>query len=88
MARGHITEVDPDTGAVKVLPYCFVDDFGTVIGQAHGDIGRGCGAGLFIAGIEDARRAFRAINGRTDLKADLVDEAPAKEGAVRNAALE
>ncbi len=44
MARGHITEVDPDTGAVKVLPYCFVDDFGTVIGQAHGDISRGCGA--------------------------------------------
>jgi hypothetical protein len=35
MARGHIAEVNPDTCAVKVLPYCFVDDFGTVISLAR-----------------------------------------------------
>jgi hypothetical protein len=58
MARGHIAEVNPDTCAVKVLPYCFVDDFGTIISprlvddQAHGGIRRGCGASLFVAGTE------------------------------------
>jgi hypothetical protein len=31
MARGHIAEVNPDTGAVEVLPYCFIGDFGTII---------------------------------------------------------
>jgi hypothetical protein len=76
MARGHIAEVNPDTCAIKVLPYCFVDDFGTVIspllvdGPAHGGIRRGCDASLFIAGTEDARLPFRAINGRTGRKAD------------------
>jgi hypothetical protein len=34
MARGHIAEVNPDTCAIKVLPYCFVDDFGTVISRS------------------------------------------------------
>jgi carbon-monoxide dehydrogenase large subunit len=49
MARGHIAEVNPDTGAVEVLPYRFVNAFGTVInpllvdGQAHGGIVQGIG---------------------------------------------
>jgi hypothetical protein len=34
---------------------------------------------IFIAEIEDARRTFRAIHGREDREAELVDEAGAKE---------
>lgn len=42
-------------------------------------------AGIFIAGVENARRAFCAIGGRVDHKTDLVDQACSKEGAVRAA---
>jgi aerobic carbon-monoxide dehydrogenase large subunit len=50
----HIAEVevDPDTGAVEVVRYAFVNDFGTVInpllvnGQAHGGIVQGIGQAL------------------------------------------
>ena len=34
---------------------------------------RGWHAGMFIAGVEDARRALDAVDGPTDQKADLVD---------------
>jgi len=42
-------EIDPETGASKVLRYCVVDDVGTVInkltleGQIHGGVGQGIG---------------------------------------------
>jgi aerobic carbon-monoxide dehydrogenase large subunit len=42
-------EIDPDTGASKILRYCVVDDVGTVInkltleGQIHGGVGQGIG---------------------------------------------
>jgi len=48
-------EIDPETGAIKVLRYVVVDDFGTVInplllaGQVHGGVGQGIGQAL----IED-----------------------------------
>jgi len=50
----HIAEVevDPDTGAVDVVRYTFVNDFGVVInpllvdGQAHGGIAQGIGQAL------------------------------------------
>ena len=50
----HIAEVevDPETGAVEVVRYTFVNDFGTVInpllvnGQAHGGIVQGIGQAL------------------------------------------
>jgi carbon-monoxide dehydrogenase large subunit len=50
----HIAEVevDPETGAVDVVRYAFVNDFGTVInpllvnGQAHGGIVQGIGQAL------------------------------------------
>src|SRR6266851_1245549 len=50
----HIAEVeiDPETGAVEVVRYSFVNDFGTVInpllvnGQAHGGIVQGIGQAL------------------------------------------
>ena len=43
-------------------------------------------AGVLVARVEDARRAPRAIDGREDGQADLVDEAGAQERAVRAAA--
>lgn len=45
-------EVDPDTGAVEILRYTIVDDFGTVInplllaGQVHGGVAQGLGQAL------------------------------------------
>jgi carbon-monoxide dehydrogenase large subunit len=42
-------EIDPETGASKVLRYCVVDDVGTIInqltleGQIHGGVGQGIG---------------------------------------------
>src|SRR4051812_8195808 len=40
-------------------------------------------AGILIAGIENARRAFRSIDGGTDCKTDLVNQAGPQEGPVR-----
>jgi hypothetical protein len=39
--------------------------------------------GILIDGVEDARRAFRAVHGRTDHEADLVDEADSVRAATR-----
>jgi carbon-monoxide dehydrogenase large subunit len=52
-----VTEVDPETGQVKVLRYVAVDDCGTVInpmiadGQVHGGITQGLGQALY-EGVE------------------------------------
>ena len=53
-AGAHIceVEVDPDTGAVEVVGYTAVDDFGTIInpmiveGQVHGGVAHGLGQAL------------------------------------------
>src|SRR5438128_11557811 len=66
---------EPNRGALKHL---------TAFERHRAD--RGWSAGIFIAGVEDTRRAFGAVDGRTDHKAQLVDEAGSKEGAVRAAA--
>jgi len=48
-----VTEVDPETGKVKILRYVAVDDCGTVInpmiadGQVHGGITQGLGQALY-----------------------------------------
>jgi len=57
----HIAEVevDPETGVVEVVRYCFVNDFGVVInpllvnGQAHGGIVQGIGQALLEYTIYD-----------------------------------
>jgi carbon-monoxide dehydrogenase large subunit len=52
-----VTEVDPETGQVKILRYVAVDDCGTVInpmiadGQVHGGITQGLGQALY-EGVE------------------------------------
>jgi CO/xanthine dehydrogenase Mo-binding subunit len=50
--HGAVVEVDPETGAVKVLDYAVVDDCGTVLdkdvvrGQVHGGVVQGLGGAL------------------------------------------
>jgi carbon-monoxide dehydrogenase large subunit len=45
-------EVDPDTGAIEILNYSIMDDFGTALnplllqGQVHGGVGQGIGQAL------------------------------------------
>ncbi|HEU5438855.1 MAG TPA: xanthine dehydrogenase family protein molybdopterin-binding subunit [Ktedonobacterales bacterium] len=54
-----VTEVDPETGAVKILRYVAVDDVGVVInpmivdGQVHGGIAQGIGQALYEHAIYD-----------------------------------
>jgi carbon-monoxide dehydrogenase large subunit len=57
----HISEVeiDPDTGAVEVVKYCAVNDFGTVVnpmivaGQLHGGVVQGIGQALMEKAVYD-----------------------------------
>ena len=57
----HISEVevDPDTGAVDVVKYCCVNDFGTVVnpmivaGQLHGGVVQGIGQALMEKAVYD-----------------------------------
>ena len=61
-AGSHICEVeiDPDTGATKVVNFTAVDDFGNIInpmiveGQVHGGLAQGIGQALFEGCIYDA----------------------------------
>ncbi|HSD42922.1 MAG TPA: xanthine dehydrogenase family protein molybdopterin-binding subunit [Burkholderiales bacterium] len=52
-------EVDPETGAVRIIGYCAVDDIGTVInptiveGQLHGAVAQGAGQALSEACVYD-----------------------------------
>jgi len=60
-AGTHIAEVevDEDTGAVKLVDFVAVDDFGTVInplivhGQVHGGVAQGVGQALLEHGVYD-----------------------------------
>src|SRR5262249_25014983 len=54
-------------------------------GQCHRE-DRRCDAGILVAGVEDARRALRSIDGGADRQADLVDQAGPQKGPVRAAA--
>jgi carbon-monoxide dehydrogenase large subunit len=59
-AHAAVVEVDPETGAVKILRYVAVDDCGTVInpmiveGQVHGGIAHGIGNALLEEIVYDA----------------------------------
>jgi carbon-monoxide dehydrogenase large subunit len=58
-AHAAVVEVDPDTGAVRILRYVAVDDCGTVInpmiveGQVHGGIAHGIGNALLEEVVYD-----------------------------------
>ncbi|OYY76748.1 MAG: hypothetical protein B7Y61_18265 [Rhizobiales bacterium 35-66-30] len=53
-------EIDPDTGAVELVSYVIVDDFGAVItpalleGQVHGGVAQGVGQALLERTVYDA----------------------------------
>ncbi len=57
----HVSEVevDPDTGAVEVVKYCAVNDFGIVVnpmivaGQLHGGVAQGIGQALMEKAVYD-----------------------------------
>jgi len=57
----HVSEVevDPDTGAIAVVKYCAVNDFGTVVnpmivaGQLHGGVVQGIGQALMEKAVYD-----------------------------------
>jgi carbon-monoxide dehydrogenase large subunit len=59
-AHAAVVEVDPETGAVKILRYVAVDDCGTLInpmiveGQVHGGIAHGIGNALLEEIVYDA----------------------------------
>ena len=52
-AAGCVVEVDPDSGSLKLLRYCYVHDAGTIInpllaeGNLHGAIAQGIGGALY-----------------------------------------
>ena len=54
-------EVDPDTGAIELLSYASVNDFGVVVnpllleGQVHGGLAQGIGQALLEQLVHDAR---------------------------------
>lgn len=59
-AHACVVEVDPDTGAVKILRYLAVDDVGNVInpmivdGMVHGGVAQGVAQALWEGAIYDA----------------------------------
>jgi carbon-monoxide dehydrogenase large subunit len=59
-AHAAVVEVDPETGAVRILRYAAVDDCGTMInpmvveGQVHGGIAHGIGNALLEEVVYDA----------------------------------
>jgi aerobic carbon-monoxide dehydrogenase large subunit len=59
-AHAAVVEVDPETGAVRLLRYVAVDDCGTVInpriveGQVHGGVAHGIGNALLEEIVYDA----------------------------------
>jgi carbon-monoxide dehydrogenase large subunit len=80
----HIAEVevDPETGAVEVAKYTFVNDFGVVVnpllvnGQAHGGIVQGIGQALREQVVYDA--AGQLLTGSyMDYAMPRADDAPA-----------
>ncbi len=61
-----VVEVDPDTGATKILRYIAVDDCGTRInpmivdGQLHGGIAQGIGQAIFEEAVYDENGQLRS----------------------------
>jgi carbon-monoxide dehydrogenase large subunit len=61
-----VVEVDPDTGAIKILRYVAVDDCGTRInpmvvnGQLHGGIAQGIGQAIFEEAVYDESGQLRS----------------------------
>jgi len=90
-------EVDPETGATRVVRYVCVDDVGTVInpmvveGQIHGAIAQGVGQALFEAAVYDPESAQPHTGSfmdyampRADVLPDFVSETDQSQPCTHN----
>jgi carbon-monoxide dehydrogenase large subunit len=83
----HVCEldVDPETGAVAIVRYLVVDDFGTVInpllcaGQIHGGIGQGIGQALLERTVYDPESGQLVTGSLMDYCLPRADDLPTLE---------
>jgi carbon-monoxide dehydrogenase large subunit len=83
-AGSHICEVeiDPDTGATKVINFTAVDDFGNVInpmiveGQVHGGLAQGIGQALLEGCVYDAASGQLLTGSYMDYAMPRADDLP------------
>jgi len=78
-------EIDPDTGATRILRFVVVDDFGTVMnplllaGQVHGGIGQGVGQALLEDCVYDPESGQLVTGSLMDYSMPRPDNIPAIE---------
>ena len=78
-------EVDPDSGAVRVLRYTVVDDFGTIVnpalvrGQVHGGVGQGLGQALLEHCVYDEASGQLLSGSLIDYALPRADDLPSLE---------
>ncbi|HXF67075.1 MAG TPA: xanthine dehydrogenase family protein molybdopterin-binding subunit [Burkholderiales bacterium] len=90
-AGSHIceVEVDPDTGAVKVVAFTAVDDFGRVInpmiveGQVHGGLAQGIGQALLEGCVYDAESGQLLTGSFMDYAVPRADDLPSFKVATK-----
>jgi carbon-monoxide dehydrogenase large subunit len=83
-AGSHVceVEVDPETGAVEIVKFTAVDDFGTVInpmiveGQVHGGIAQGIGQAMLEHGIYDSENGQLITGSYMDYAMPRADDMP------------
>jgi len=83
-AGSHIceVEVDPETGAIRVVSFTAVDDFGNVInpmiveGQVHGGLAQGIGQALLEGCIYDAQSGQLLTGSYMDYAMPRADDLP------------
>jgi carbon-monoxide dehydrogenase large subunit len=83
----HVVEVeiDPETGATRILRFVVVDDFGTVVnplllaGQVHGGIGQGVGQALLEDCLYDPESGQLVTGSLMDYAMPRADNVPALE---------
>jgi carbon-monoxide dehydrogenase large subunit len=78
-------EIDPDTGATRILRFVVVDDFGTVVnplllaGQVQGGIGQGVGQALLEDCLYDPESGQLVTGSLMDYAMPRADNVPAIE---------
>src|SRR5207247_6971402 len=83
-------EIDPDTGAVQIVNYVVVDDFGATLnplllaGQVHGGSVQGIGQALLERTVYDADSGQLLTASLTDYALPRASDAPAFVFETRN----
>jgi aerobic carbon-monoxide dehydrogenase large subunit len=78
-------EIDPDTGATRILRFVVVDDFGAVVnplllaGQVHGGVGQGVGQALLEDCVYDPESGQLVTGSLMDYCMPRADNMPAVE---------